>query len=281
MAPEPKQTRSEQRDAARAKAREMREAHKKSEKRRQLGIVAGVVSLVLGIGALIGWSVIANQPAPSLTPTNLSYDNGIRIGNNLEAYTSTHTPGPIGANVPVIKIYLDYQCPVCQAFDVPNSSLIESKVSSGQWIIEYHPISFLDGRGSPNTYSSRAANAAICVSEYDPNKFSTFTDLLYANQPAEQTAGPENDKLIQFTQQVSVQSADKVAKCINDKSFGSWIKSTTDKALNEVIPGSKLKLDGTPFIVVNGQKYNWNTGAELGSPARFEQWVAAAWATKN
>ena len=279
MAPEQKQTRSEQRDAARAKARELREAHKKSEKRRQLTIVAGVVSLVLGIGALIGWSVIANQPAPSLTPTNLIYDNGLRVGTGLKAFTSTVKPTT--ADVPVIKIYLDYQCPICQAFDVPNSSLIESKVSAGDWIIEYHPISFLDGRGSPNTYSSRAANAAICVSEYDPNKFATFNDLLYANQPAEQTAGPENDKLVAFTQQVGVNNADKVATCINEKSFGAWIKSSSDKALNEVVPGTSLKVDGTPFIVVNGQKYSWNTAADLGSPARFEQWVAAAWAATN
>ncbi len=278
MASEQKQTRSEQRDAARAMAKQMREAQKKSDQRRKLSIVAGVVALVLGIGALIGWSVIANQPAPSLTPTNLTYDNGIRIGNNLEAYTPTHTPSPIGANVPVIKIYLDYQCPICQAFDIPNSSLIESKVKAGEWIVEYHPISFLDGRASPNTYSSRAANSAICVSEYDPNKFLTYTNLLYAHQPAENTAGPENDGLIKFTEQVQVKNADQIAKCINDKSFGDWIKTTTDKALNEKVPGTQLNVDGTPFIVVNGQKYTWNTAADLGSPARFEQWVAAAWA---
>jgi protein-disulfide isomerase len=274
-----KLTRSEQREAARAMAKEMREAQKKSDQRRKLSIVAGVVALILGVGALIGWSVIANKPAPSLTPTNLIYDNGIRMGTGVKAFTPTFKPNT--QDVPVIKIYLDYQCPICQAFDVPNSSLIESKVNAGEWIVEYHPISFLDGRASPNTYSSRAANSAICVSEYDPDKFLTYTNLLYAHQPAENTAGPENDALVKFTEQVQVKNADKIASCINDKSFGAWIKSTTDTALNEKVPGTDLNVDGTPFIVVKGQKYTWNTAADLGSPARFEQWVASAWASTN
>ena len=156
-------TRTEQRDAARAKAKEIREQHKKGEQRRKVGIFAGVTALVLLVGSLIGFAVVSGQPAPSLTPVNLSFDNGIRVGTNLEAFTPTHTP--TNADVPVIKMYLDYQCPVCREFDVPNASLIESKVKAGEWIMEYHPISFLDGRGSPNTYSSRAANSAICVAE--------------------------------------------------------------------------------------------------------------------
>jgi protein-disulfide isomerase len=272
-------TRTEQREAARAKAKEIRETHKKSEQRRKYTIVAGVSALVLLVGALVGWAVVAGQPAPSLTPANLSYDNGIRIGKNLEAFTATSKPTT--EDVPVVKMYLDYQCPVCKEFDVPNASLIEDKVASGEWIFEYHPISFLDGRGSPNTYSSRAANAAICVAENSPNDFLTFTNLLYANQPQEQTPGPENDQLIAFANQIGVSNSAKIETCINNKSYGEWIKTATDAALSEKVKGTDLTVDGTPFIVVNGQKYDWSLATELGSPARFEQWVKSAWATKN
>ena len=272
-------TRTEQREAARAKAKEIRENHKKSEQRRKYTIVAGISALVLLVGALVGWAVVSNPPTESVTPANFSYDNGIRIGTGLEAFTASQTPTT--ADVPVIKMYLDYQCPVCKEFDVPNASLIEDKVGSGEWIFEYHPISFLDGPASPNTYSSRAANSAVCVAEHSPNDFVTYTNLLYANQPQEQTPGPENKKLIAFTNQIGVSNSDKIATCINNKTYGDWIKSATDTALSEKVKGTELTVDGTPFIVVNGQKYDWSLGSELGSPARFEQWVKSAWATKN
>ena len=268
-------TRSEQREAARAKAREIRDAHKKQEKVRKVGLISGVIASVLVFGGLIGWLVVANQPAPALTPVNAMFNDGIRVGTGIKTFTPEVTPNT--ADVPVVKIYMDYQCPICQMFEVPNSALIRNKVNSGEWIVEYHPISFLDGRGSPNTYSSRAANAAMCVAEHSPNDFMTYTSLLYANQPAEQTPGPENDKLIAFANQVGVQNESKIADCVNNKSYGAWIQTATNKALSEKVPGTDLSVQGTPFIVVGKQNYTWNTQADLGSPARFEQWVAAAW----
>lgn len=276
MTPTPNRpTRSEQREAARAKAREIRDAHKKQEKARKVGWIAGSIAGVLVLGGLVGWLVVANQPAPALTPVNAMFNDGFRVGTGVKTFTPDVTPNT--KDVPVVKIYMDYQCPVCQMFEVPNSALIKNKVNDGDWIVEYHPISFLDGRGSPNTYSSRAANASVCVAEYSPDDFMTFTSLLYANQPPETTAGPENDKLIAFTKQVGVKQEAKIADCINNKSFGAWIQNATNKALSEKVPGTDLSVGGTPFIVVGNQNYTWNTQADLGSPARFEQWVNAAW----
>lgn len=268
------QTRSEQREAARAKAREIREAHKKSEQRRKFGFFAGIAAAILVLGGLIGWAVVANAPAPAQSPTNMIFDGGIKIGTDLKAFTATEKPTT--ADVPNIEIFLDYQCPFCQAFELPNASLIESKVAAGEWTIEYHPLSFLDGAGSPNAYSSRAANAAVCVAEHSPNKFMTFNNLLFANQPAEQTAGPENDGLIAFAQQVGADNFDKIQTCINEKSYGDWVSETTSSVLNAAWKDTGLTIDSTPYIIVNGQRYT-GTAEEMASPARFEQWVTAAW----
>ena len=62
-------TRSAQRDAARAKAREIREANKKSEARRRYGFIAGLTAAVLVLGGLIGFAVVSNAPAPSVAPS--------------------------------------------------------------------------------------------------------------------------------------------------------------------------------------------------------------------
>ena len=273
-------TRSQQREEARQKAKALREQHKKGERRKRLAIQIGVVAAIVVAVVLIVVALVSgnnHSEKTQATPTNMSFDGGIKIGTDLKAFTSTTTPTPAdGKAVPNIKIFVDYQCPVCQAFEVPNSSQIESWVKTGAATVEIHPISFLDGRGSPNEYSSRAANAAICVAEYSPDNFFKFNSLLFENQPAEGTAGPENKDLIVRAKDAGATNIDKITECINDKSFGNWISDTTDKVLSEPLPGTDLTVEGTPYILVNGQPYTWTKGEELISPARFAQFVQTA-----
>ena len=192
-------TRSEQREAARAKAKALREQHKRQEKARKFAIRLGVVGAVLGVAAIVVVAIVGGLNGGSENgasngdskPKNMSFGNGIKIGAGLEAFTATNTPAPTPSDgsteVPTpteIVIYVDYQCPICKIFETPNIAQIESWVSSGAATLEVHPLSFLDGRGSPNEYSSRAANAAVCVAEYSPNNFFKFNSLLFENQAA-------------------------------------------------------------------------------------------------
>ena len=289
MGPNPsRQTRSEQREATREKARALREANARKERTKSVTLR---VSLVVGILAAVSLIVVAivsginQQAATQAGPANMLYDNGIKIGADLQAYTKTQTPAPkpaassaTGASVPNIVIYLDYQCPICQTFEQGNAAQLRQWVKSGVATIEFHPMSFLDGRGSPNTYSSRAANAALCVANYSPDQFFDFSSLLFAHQPAEGTPGPENPVLIQRTTQVGVQNAGKIADCINNKTFGKWMENTTNTVLGSgyTVKGTDIKVTGTPTIVVNGKQYAWTTQPELVSPARFAAWFQQA-----
>ena len=278
-------TRNEQREAARAKARALREEAKKGEKRKRLLIQSSVVVGTLAVVAIVAAAIIngANTASVSgLTPKNFSYDNGIKIGANGAAFTADNTPtvAPTpGAKDPInIKIFIDYQCPVCKNFETANVDQIKSWLDSGYATLEVHPISFLDGRGSPNYYSSRAANAAICVAENSPNQFFAFNRALFENQPQEGTPGPENDELFKRAQSVGVSNASKIKTCIDAKSYGDWITKTTTGVLDSkyVVPGSKVPIGGTPTIVVNGQQYQFNTMDELTNAARFAQFVQKA-----
>jgi len=273
---ESRQTRSQQREATREKARAMREATVRKERTKSLLIKITIGVVLAGVAAIIAGAVItSNQPAA--TPQNLIFDNGIKVGTNLEAYTANHTPTPVASpstkTVPNIVIYVDYQCPICQAFETANGAQLKQWVNSGIATVEYHPISFLDGRASPNTYSSRAENAAVCVATYSPNKFFDFTQLLFAHQPAENTPGPENAMLVQRTTEVGVDNASKIADCINNKTYGKWVAATTTKVLgaNYTVKGTKIPVTGTPTIVVNGQQFK-ATVAELQDPAVFAAW---------
>lgn len=274
-----KQTRSQQREEARAKAKALREQHKKDERRKRIIIQSSVAVASLAVIGGIVAALVSGANQEVVEPKNFSFSDGIKIGAGLQPFTETNTPAPTATpdggfgTVPNIQIFVDYQCPICQAFEVPNQSQIRSWVESGAATVEIHPISFLDGRGSPNQYSSRAANAAICVAEYSPNNFFDFNSALFENQPEEGTPGPENSGLIETAKSVGVSNADEIADCINEKRFGGWVTDATNRALSTPVEGTDIIIEGTPAIIVNGQQYTWTTGDELVSPARFAQWL--------
>ena len=260
-------TRDQQREAARAKAKAMREAQKKNEGRKKVIIIIGSVAAALGV--IAGVTTFAlNQPAVTPEakdgPVTAIFDGGIRVGKDLQVLTSK---SQVDQSVPNIIIYEDLQCPACKAFEVPNMPQIRELVSSGKYTVEIHPISFLDGN-SVNEYSSRAANALLCVADRSPKNFFDFNEALYANQPEEGTAGPSNDELAALAQTTGVNEP-KALDCISKPIFSTWAKNKGSAVWTEKVPGTNLDFSGTPFIVVNGQQYR----GETANAAMFLQWL--------
>lgn len=275
----PKPSKSEQREAARAKARELREQNAKKEKRNKLLLQFSVVVVALGIVGGVG-AVIAIEnanrvaaPVVSDTPDNLTELGGIKIGVGLQAFTAANTPTADAAtDVPEIIIYQDYQCPICQAFDVPNSSQLRSWVDTGAATVEFRPLSFLD-RASLNEYSSRAANAAFCVANFEPDSYFDFNEIAMINQPSEGGEGPSDDEIFGWAEEAGAGS-DEVKGCIQNKSFEDYLFQQTQTVLSA--PHGGVSVTGTPTILVNGVQYSWATGEELVSAERFAQFVQSA-----
>ena len=277
----PRPTRDQQREAAREKAKMLREQNQKKEKRSklalQLGVAAAALAIVGGVGGAI-WFEAANRaeaPVVEATPANLSAEGGIKIGVGLQAFTEDKTPTPeAGGAVPEIIIYVDYQCPICQAFDVPNSAQLRSWVDTGAATVEIRPISFLD-RASLNEYSSRAANAAACVANFAPDSYFDLHQILMEEQPAEGTEGHDDNALFAFAEEAGAGSQE-VKGCIQNKSFNDWVEQNTEHVLTTPAGDVNLQVSGTPTIVVNGKQYTWETGDELVSAERFAQFVQTA-----
>ena len=274
-----KPTRSEKREEAREKARVLRQETAKREKRNRLLIQVSVVLVALGIVGGIATVVIvdaANQadaPVVGDAPENLTALGGLKVGVGLQAFTPTNTPTPDAAeDTPEIQIYVDYQCPICQAFDVPNSAQMRSWADVGAATIEIRPISFLD-RASLNEYSSRAANSAFCVANFEPDSFFDFHELLMLNQPEEGTSGHDDDQLFAYAEE-SGAGTEEIKGCIQAKSFGDYTEQHTQRVLSE--PQDGVSVSGTPTILVNGNQYTWATGDDLVSAERFAQFVQLA-----
>jgi protein-disulfide isomerase len=272
-----KQTRSEQRDAARQKAKTLREQNQKKAKRSKLVIQLSVVLVALGIvggvAAVIAIEAANKVAAPVVddAPKNLSEFGGLKIGVGLQAFTADKTPTPEASETkaPEIIVYVDYQCPICQAFDLPNSAQIRSWVDTGAATLEIRPISFLD-RASLNEYSSRAANAAFCVANFEPDSYFDMHSNLMINQPAEGQEGLDDNELFKVAEQ-SGAGTNEVKGCIQNKSFADYIEQHTQNVLNT--PQQGVTVTGTPTVLVNGNKFSWATGDELVSAEFFAQFV--------
>jgi protein-disulfide isomerase len=275
-----KQTRSEQRDAARQKAKALREQNQKKAKRSKLVIQISVVLVALGIvggvAAVIAIEAANRVAAPVVddAPKNLSEFGGLKIGVGLQAFTADKTPTPEASETkaPEIVVYVDYQCPICQAFDLPNSAQIRSWVDTGAATLEIRPISFLD-RASLNEYSSRAANAAFCVANFEPDSYFDMHSNLMINQPAEGQEGLDDNELFEVAQ-TSGAGTNEVKGCIQNKSFADYIEQHTQTVLNT--PQQGVTVTGTPTVLVNGNMFSWATGDELFSDEFFAQFVQTA-----
>ena len=229
--------------------------------------------MIVAVGA-VAFTIFSASTASTAVPTNATYNDGVKVGAGLKVFTPTFTPtSPTGEEPIEIIIYVDYQCPICAIFELPNSQQIKNWVDTGAATVQMHALSFLDGRGSPNAFSSRAANAAVCLSEYSPDNFFDYNTRLFQAQPTEGAPGPENSDLISFAEEVGATNMNQVSSCINNKEFGNWIKDATEQALTEPIPGTEIQISGTPSVFVNGEQYTWNTGEELASAARFAQFI--------
>jgi len=263
----PKPTRNEQREAARAKAREMRLAQKRSATRKRTILIASIVAAVaLAVtGVVLTINNEVNNPAPSAaTPANMNFDGGIKIGKGLKAITDP----AVQADTPNIIVYEDLQCPNCRNFDLPNNAQMRDWVSSGKYTAQIHPISFLDG-ASPNAYSSRAASAAFCVADGAPDSFFDYNSALFESQPEEGSMGPSDNELAVRAESVGI-SSKTVLDCIKNATFQAYVLSyTQDTVFKRDIPGTNLRVNGTPFIVLNGERFE----GDWTNPALFAQWV--------
>jgi protein-disulfide isomerase len=286
---EPRQSKSERTAAAREKAREIREAQLKKDKRNKLligwGIVAAVVAIIVVVALVVTSNIQNNAPVADEgpTPANGNVYGGVTLLANTDvAKTEPATvnvadiPAPAAtppatvtapgaeaeAGKPVkVVLYIDFICPVCKNFETQYNQTLTSLRNEGKITVEYRPLGFLDTRSTTN-YSSRAANAAACVVNESPEKYADFVNVLFEKQPAEGGAGISDDDLKTMATDVGAKS---IETCVDEKTFRPWVKYTTQQA-------ASIGITGTPTVFVEGEQ--WGKGESAQTP--FEEFLQAA-----
>lgn len=225
-----------------ARAEQMRKEREKADRKQRNLITVGIVVIVVALIALGGYGISSiskdNEKATDLTtPANVNKNFGIE-------YTPEVATGKAPATKPVnVILYEDFLCPGCGALEQTAGSFLSAAVAKGEISIEYRPYAFLTN-SSTNEYSQRAWNAATCVTDTGGVKaFKAYHDILFANQPAEGGAGPENDKLIGWAKEAGVTGIDA---CVNKQTFTPWVEAALEQ-------GKKDGVSGTPTMRINGK----------------------------
>ncbi|PPG90739.1 hypothetical protein C5C00_01840 [Rathayibacter rathayi] len=269
------------REAAREKARRLREQQKRRDRVSRFALQGGLAVVVIAIVAIVVFAVTSSIRPAGPGPANMASD-GVVIGENMVAQTSPPvaadaTPTPSVSDTSTgtvdIRVYLDYLCPYCGQFEMTNGDQIKEWVTSGAATVEIHPIAILTTRSNGTKYSERSANAAACVADSSPNSFFGFNSLLFANQPKEGTDGLSNAQLKDYAAQAGVEDAASVNSCIDDQSFVSWVRSATERATAGPLPGTDIPaVTATPMVLVNGKAYS----GSLSDPDAFSSFVLSA-----
>ena len=202
-----------------------------------------VVVVVVGVLLImVGGTFLSKSSKPSAAiPASVSSSNGYGIVFNGDL-----------TNVPVVDIYEDFQCPICQQFEKMNGDYLESLITDKKAKVVYHTLSFL-GQESIN-----AANAAACSA--DEGKFLSYHKTLYANQQPENSGAWSNDVLVVLGQAAGITSK-SFTSCVNKMSYTGWVS-------NVAAAGAKANVNSTPTVFVNGKELDRKT--EYFNPDKFK-----------
>lgn len=254
---------SEAREAAK-RAREERE--RRAKRRRILiptGVSVAVIAIVVIVVVIIATTPKAAAPAAN-GPANMVSD-GIVFSATNGAATVVPTAALKKGEVPTattwpasdtrlhLVSYIDWTCPGCQQFEEAYASNIASLVAANKITLEVHPVAILDSHYTTN-YSTRAANAAACIAQYQPDQFLKAQAAMYTNQAAEGSAGLTDSKIISIVHGAGVTDA-RVDSCINQLTFQNWVAAETDRATSDsTLVDPSIGTFSTPTFTVNGKR---------------------------
>ena len=248
---EPRESKAQQRDASRQKALEMRAVQEKKAKRTRIFAISGlvaavavlavVVALILGQAKPVAADLDPETPLEGVTAPAGALDNGaIPVGAD---GTAGSTSGPEAV---IVSVYFDYLCPFCANFETANAATLDKMASAGEITVEYHPISILDRLSSGSEYSTRSAQAVAYVADAAPEQFLAFHEALFANQPAENTAGPTDEEIAAIAVEAGVPQEIADAIAVDRGKFTTWVAAATAQ-------GQIDGVTGTPTVKINGE----------------------------
>lgn len=302
---DPRPTKSQRRDEARAKALAMRQEQERKARRSRTIAIIGLLVAVVVLGGVVfaivrqgqanaeayGNVVFAGGTENSLVPRFDELDTPDVADDEGGIPVSAAGVGVAGEDDVVVEVYFDFMCPWCGKFDGANSAELEKLAAEEGVTVVYKNIAFLDGNSQGTFYSTRAANAAAVVAAEDPDSYTTFVTALFANQPAEGTSGLKDKKIAEIATQIGIaqEVVDKFTATVDgtyevavsedekETREGTWRTYAPFVAATTAQAGQDLGGLSTPTVLIDDEKWE----GDLYTPGPLTQAVLDAVAAKG
>jgi protein-disulfide isomerase len=241
MSSEPRQTRQQRREAARAARVEAERAQAAAAQRRRrlmtLGGVLAAAAVVVVVAILVsggGGDNASDRPQAAQT------SSGAIPGQKESAEMLAGIPqkgiylGKADAPVRLVE-FADLQCPICREYSLQSlPQLVQDYVRTGKVRMEFRNLSFL---GPDSITAGRAAAAAA-----QQNKLWNFADVLYYNQGEENSGYVTQEFIDRINKAAGVDSAEADAFAKSDASQEPLGAANT--------MANQLGVNATPTILV-------------------------------
>lgn len=198
-------------------------------RRRRAFWSATIVVAVLLTAGTVGYQRFQSQSAePVRYPAGTAAHGGTGVARG---------SGPV-----TIDVYADFMCPNCKRFEDSTATMLDGAVTAGQVTVVTHPVAFLDRMSQGAKYSTRAVAAAGCAA--DGGRFTEYVRMLFQQQPAEQTPGLTDDRLVTLGRDAGL--PESFAQCVRDGTYRGWAAHVSERAARDGVIG-------TPTVKVNGE----------------------------
>lgn len=225
-------------------------------------VVAGIV-VVLAMGLIIGGVIWASRDTGSAGGASQLPD-GVSKGQPIEPFAAAEPAD----DVPVVDVYEDFRCPVCQTFEQTMGDTIEELARDGRIRLRVHLKTVIDSMTGGES-SAVAGSSAVCAA--DQGVWSEYHSALFALQPASETRdGFAEETYTQAAEDagLSGDALDAWQQCTDDGTYVDYVKSVDDASTEDGIKG-------TPTVVVDGTQLNWggllNPQTREADTARLEE----------
>jgi protein-disulfide isomerase len=208
------------------------------------GLTTVLVAIVAVAAVLVGVGVYFARASRDVEPTYTATVSGAVV---------TAGTGPV-----VVDVYEDFLCPVCERFEQRYGNELTTALNEGKVTAKFHTIAILDDKSNPAGYSSRAANAALCA--VPAGIYPQYHKKLFAEQPAEGSAGLSDDQLIAFGTDLGAKG--DFAGCVRKGTHAAVVRSETATA----VKSPSLQTNGsfgTPTVARDGKRIDMSDASWL------------------
>ena len=283
---QPRQTKAQRREAARLKAKELREAEARRARRNTIArrsFIGGAgVAVAGGLGYLVYLGVDAKKnpkkkpknskfPAPSEgLPTAKANQNGIPkqvLSDASWTYGEGAALDTVAAAAPILDIYFDYSCPHCAEFDGIHTQEINQLLSDKKITLALHPCKILHQEWTSvvmNTMGVVLDEAPAQSLSFHNVTFEIFSQALQTNNQSNMTA----EGLVAAATKVNVpkEVSAKFKAAVDADKYKKWVE-LGNEAFNA------RELESTPTVFFKGEKVDLN---KLQTPTSLTELVTSS-----